>query len=85
MPDGSPSPPSRPWDGPSAVSGLHKPLLLIQGHNDHMQLPQQSQLLFEAANNPKKYEVVDTGHLPHLEDPKSLAGLLIDWLSGLTR
>jgi lysophospholipase len=72
------------WDGPSAVSGLHKPLLLIQGRNDQFQPPQQSQLLFEAANNPKKYEVVDTGHLPHLEDPKMLAGLLIDWFSGLT-
>lgn len=73
------------WDGPSAISRLHKPLLLIQGRNDHMQPPRQSQLLFEAANNPKKYEVVETGHLPHLEDPKTLAGLLIDWFSGLTR
>jgi len=50
-----------------------------------MQPPQQSRLLFEAASNPKRYEVVDTGHLPHLEEPKTLAGLLIDWFSGLIR
>ena len=72
------------WNGPSAVGDLHKPLLVIQARNDHLQPPQQSQLLFEAANDPKRYEVVDTGHLPHLEDPKALARQLTEWFTGLT-
>jgi alpha-beta hydrolase superfamily lysophospholipase len=73
------------WNGPEAARELHKPLLVIQGQNDHLQPPKQSQLVFEVANGPKKYEVLDTGHLPHLEAPKMIAGVLIEWFSGLTR
>jgi alpha-beta hydrolase superfamily lysophospholipase len=71
------------WNGCSAVGDLRRPLLLIQGRHDRMQPPQQSRLLFEAANDPKGYETVDTGHLPHLEDPGTLAELLAAWFSGL--
>ena len=70
------------WDGPAAVRALHTPLLIIQGRNDRLQPPRQSELLFEAATEPKRYECVDTGHLPHLEDPKRLAGLLAEWFRG---
>ncbi|MDH6522278.1 alpha/beta fold hydrolase [Streptomyces sp. SAI-090] len=73
------------WNGCSSVGDLHKPLLLIQGANDQMQPPEQSRLLFDAANDPKRYEVIDTGHLPHLEIPGTLAELLAAWWSGLTR
>jgi alpha-beta hydrolase superfamily lysophospholipase len=73
------------WNGPAAARDLHKPLLLIQGRNDRMQPPEQSRLLFAAANDPKTYQAVDTGHLPHLEDPTTIAELLIDWFSELTR
>ena len=68
------------WDGRSAVADLHKPLLLIQGANDQMQPPQQSRLVFDAANDPKEYRTVDTGHLPHLEDSDTLGALLAEWL-----
>jgi alpha-beta hydrolase superfamily lysophospholipase len=71
------------WDGTRAVHALHKPLLLIQGRHDRLQPPRQSELLFEAANRPKRYELVNTGHLPHLQDPDMLADLLIGWLDGL--
>ena len=70
------------WDGPAMVRRLDKPLLLIQGRNDRMQPPRQSELLFEAAKEPKRYELLDTGHLPHLEDPIGLAELLRGWFSG---
>jgi pimeloyl-ACP methyl ester carboxylesterase len=73
------------WDGVSAVRELHKPLLLVQGRDDHLQPPRQSELLFRAANDPKRYEALDTGHLPHLEDPGRLAELLIGWFSALAR
>jgi alpha-beta hydrolase superfamily lysophospholipase len=69
------------WDGETAVGKLHKPLLLIQGQRDRMQPPQQSELLFKAAKEPKSYEVLGTGHLPHLEDPRTLGRLLTEWLS----
>jgi pimeloyl-ACP methyl ester carboxylesterase len=73
------------WDGPLAVRQLHKPLLLIQGGEDRMQPPRQSRLVFEAANDPKRYEIVDAGHLPHLEDPERLARLLIEWFEESVR
>jgi alpha-beta hydrolase superfamily lysophospholipase len=72
-------------NGPATASDLHKPLLLIQGRNDRMQPPEQTRLVFAAANNPKTYQTVDTGHLPHLEDPAGIAELLIEWFSELTR
>lgn len=68
------------WDGPQAVRQLHKPLLIIQGRNDHLQPPRQSELVFEAASEPKQYQFIGTGHLPHLEAPAMLAGMLTAWL-----
>lgn len=73
------------WNGPAAARQLHKPLLVIQGRNDHLQPPHESQLVFEAANDPKQYQLVGTGHLPHLEAPAMLAGLLTAWLSAAGR
>lgn len=73
------------WDGPDAVRLLHKPLLVIQGRNDRMQPPRQSELIFRAAHQPKRYELLDTGHLPHLEAPALLTDLLTRWLSTLPR
>lgn len=67
------------WDGRAAVRRLHTPLLVVQGRNDQLQPPQQSELLVAAANDPKEYLLVDTGHLPHLEDPPMLGGQLLDW------
>ena len=72
------------WDGPQAVRQLHKPLFVIQGRNDQLQPPRESELVFEAANNPKQYQLVDTGHLPQLEAPAMLAGLLSEWLSQIS-
>ena len=69
------------WDGTAMVRRLDKPVLLIQGRNDRMQPLRQSELLFEAANDPKRYELLETGHLPHLEDPAGLAKLLCGWFS----
>jgi hypothetical protein len=38
-------------------------------------------LVFAAANQPKEYARLETGHLPHLEAPVALAALLIEWFS----
>lgn len=73
------------WDGTEATRVLHKPLLVIQGRNDHLQPPRQSELVYDAANEPKQYELVDTGHLPHLEAPTMLAEILSVWLCDISR
>jgi len=72
------------WDGPKAVRQIHQPLLVIQGRNDLLQPPRESELVYEAANNPKQYRLVDTGHLPQLDAPAMLAGLLSEWLTQIS-
>jgi pimeloyl-ACP methyl ester carboxylesterase len=76
------------WDGPQAARELRMPLLVIQGRNDHLQPPRQSELVFEAARSrdgSTRYELVETGHLPHLEAPGMLAERLVAWMSEITR
>ena len=73
------------WDGNAAVAALHKPLLLVQGRHDRLQPPEQSRILYEAANDPRQHAVLDTGHLPHLEDTGKLGSLLVDWVTRTAR
>jgi hypothetical protein len=44
-----------------------------------------SDLRFAAVNDPRGYQLVDTGHHPHLEASTTLAGLLTKWLSAIGR
>lgn len=69
------------WDGTAAVRELHTPILLIRGNNDRLQPGTQTQLLYDAANQPKDLLAVGAGHLPHLDDPTGIAHTLHDWLS----
>jgi alpha-beta hydrolase superfamily lysophospholipase len=71
------------WDGTQAARELHKPLLVIQGRNDYLQPPRQSELVYHAANEPKQYRLVNTGHLPHLENPAAVADLILEFLHGI--
>jgi fermentation-respiration switch protein FrsA (DUF1100 family) len=77
------------WDGVRAAREVRAPLLVIQGRNDNLQPPRQSELVFEAAggrtDGRTRYEPVDTGHLPHLEAPTMLAGMLVEWMSEISR
>jgi pimeloyl-ACP methyl ester carboxylesterase len=68
------------WDGRRAVTDLHKPLLLIQGHHDRLQPPTQGERLLAAAGQSAELTFVDTGHLPHLERPAAVASVVTDWL-----
>ena len=67
------------WDGAAAVRALHKPLLIMQGRNDAFQPHTQSDILFSAAHEPKRRVLLDTGHMPHLEDPRGVADLIAEW------
>jgi pimeloyl-ACP methyl ester carboxylesterase len=69
------------WDATKAVSTLTVPLLIIQSTLDHLQPPTQSEMLFKAANQPKKWALINSGHVPELENPKELSQMLGDWFT----
>lgn len=69
------------WDGEREVARLAKPLLLVQGARDRLQPPAQTELLFAAANEPKQFVSLDTGHLPNLEQPARLAEVVSGWIA----
>ena len=71
-------------DGPAAVHALHRPILIIQGRTDHLQPAEQSQILFDAANDPSEHQRLDTGHLPHLENAGPITKRLVDWFDNTT-
>jgi pimeloyl-ACP methyl ester carboxylesterase len=53
--------------------------LVLQGRNDRLQPITESKLIHEAAAAPKELLLIDTGHLPNLEDPPQLSRILVDW------
>ncbi|HEU5187450.1 MAG TPA: alpha/beta fold hydrolase [Candidatus Saccharimonadales bacterium] len=71
------------WDGADAISKVHIPLLILQGKNDHFQPPEEANKLYAAANEPKELKFIETGHLPHLENPEFTAGILAKWFHRL--
>lgn len=68
------------WDMTKIVSLVRVPILVIQGKQDGLQSPSQSTMLYDAANEPKEIALIETGHLPNLENPELLADLVISWL-----
>lgn len=42
------------FDSRTNIAGVHVPLLVIRGSDDHMVLPEQSRSVFDAANEPKR-------------------------------
>ncbi|MBL9025954.1 MAG: alpha/beta fold hydrolase [Myxococcales bacterium] len=68
------------WDGVREVARLAKPLLLVQGSRDRLQPPEQTDLLLDAAHEPKYRVRLATGHLPNLERPDLLADAVLSWL-----
>ncbi|MGZ5348343.1 MAG: alpha/beta hydrolase, partial [Solirubrobacterales bacterium] len=61
------------WDGEVAIAKLDCPVLVLRGANDELQPPEQTELLFSAASEPKGLLAVDGGHLPHLDSTAELA------------
>ena len=68
------------WDGIRTIKICKTPLLILQGNKDRLQPIEQSEALFKHANEPKEFQLVDTGHLPHLENPRLVSDLLRDWI-----
>ena len=57
---------------------------VIQGRTDRLQPAEQSQILFDAANDPSEHQLVDAGHLPHLENTGLITKRLVDWFDNTT-
>ncbi len=68
------------WDGPTEISRLHHPILLINGTHDHLQPEDQTRQLLAAANEPKQHRRISTGHLPHLDATVEVADLTTTWI-----
>jgi pimeloyl-ACP methyl ester carboxylesterase len=69
------------WDATKVVNKIRVPLLVIQGKQDRLQSIDQSTMLFESANNPKELKLINTGHLPNLENVVLLSKILEKWFS----
>jgi pimeloyl-ACP methyl ester carboxylesterase len=67
------------WNALDVVAKLRIPLLVLYARHDNLQPPEQSTLLFEAAQCEKELRRIDTGHVPDLEDPELLAPILLEW------
>ncbi len=69
------------WDATEIVNKVNVPLLVLQGKRDKLQPINQSEMLYKFANEPKEFKLIDTGHLPHLENPELTSKILIEWFN----
>lgn len=69
------------WDATKIISNVTIPILVLQGKRDKLQPISQSEMLYNAANEPKEFKLLDTGHLPHMENPELISKILIEWFN----
>jgi alpha-beta hydrolase superfamily lysophospholipase len=70
------------WDATKIAEKINVPILVItQKAKDKLQTNNQSMLLFNALKEPKELKQIDTGHVPDLENPDLVSGLLVDWFT----
>lgn len=69
------------WDVTKVVSKVKAPLLVLQGKRDRLQPISQSKMLYNAANEPKEFRIIDTGHLPDIENVDLLSKILTEWFN----
>ncbi len=67
------------WDATKVIKNVHVPIFILHGKKDRFQTINQSTLLYDAANEPKKMEIIDTEHVPELENSVELSEVLIQW------
>jgi pimeloyl-ACP methyl ester carboxylesterase len=64
----------------SLMRSVRAPVLLIHGQKDRL-VPVHAAREAAARNPDWRFEVLpDAGHVPQLEEPETVAGLLLDWL-----
>jgi pimeloyl-ACP methyl ester carboxylesterase len=67
------------WDITKIIPKVKVPILIIQAKKDGLQSITQSTMLFDAANEPKEFQLIETGHVPNLENPEYLSDILVKW------
>lgn len=67
------------WNALDVIDRVAAPLLVIAATEDGLQPVAQSELLFDAARCPRELRLIQTGHVPNLENAALLAPLLEDW------
>ena len=69
------------WDATRIAGKIKVPILVIQGKKDGLQSTTQSTMLYDAVNEPKELKLIDTGHVPNLENPHLLSEILTQWFN----
>lgn len=70
------------WNATKVAKKVNVPLLVLQSKGDKLQPINQSEILYNVANEPKELKLIDTaGHLPHLENPELTTKILIEWFN----
>jgi len=68
------------WDATKIAEKINVPILVIaQKAKDKLQTNNQSMLLFNALKEPKELKLIDTGHVPDLENSNLVSEILVDW------
>lgn len=76
------------FDSPSAeslVDGMEVPALIVWGRSDQVLNPAGAQVLVDRMRNAETLMLPDTGHLPMLEDPRTVAEAWISYTERLAR
>ena len=69
------------WDMTKVITNVNVPILIIQGEKDRLQPISQANQLFESSNEPKELMLIQTGHLPNIDNPEYLSRIVFKWLS----
>ncbi|MEI8032658.1 MAG: alpha/beta fold hydrolase [Chlorobiaceae bacterium] len=69
------------WDATRVAAKARVPtLVLTSTEDDLLQSNRQSRLLFDALQEPKKFTVIETGHVPDMENPALVSEIIADWV-----
>lgn len=71
------------WDMTKLVPNINAPILILQGKEDRLQPINQATMLFDAAVEPKKMILIETEHVPNLENPEYLSKIVVEWLKDI--
>lgn len=71
----------REWDITAELAGVDAPVLMVQGDHDQYGTTAQLDAVERAVRGPtRRAELSDCGHLPHVEKPEEVLGLVENFL-----
>lgn len=70
------------WDATKIAGKIEIPILVLsQKEKDSLQTNAQSLLLYNTVKEPKELKLIDTGHVPDIENAGLLNGILSNWFN----